>query len=74
MIVVKVDIGKGSNMKVYNVSPGKDCNYHVEVNIDIAIEAAKEWLKEAEPGEIISITVDEMSEKEYNDLSDYVGP
>jgi hypothetical protein len=59
-------------MKVYKVTPCKDCNPCTEKDI----EAVKVWLEEADPtnNEVITIEPMEMSEEEYDNLPEHMGP
>lgn len=57
-------------MKVFNVTPGIGCNPCIEEDLkDILI-----WFQEAGVGDIITVEILEMSEKEYSELPEYMGP
>lgn len=57
-------------MKVFKITPDIDANPYIEKEIDnIAV-----WLEESEIGDKITIDVINMSEEDYNNLPDYMGP
>lgn len=57
-------------MKVFKVTPGEGlapcCEKEIK-NVSV-------WIEEAERGEVITVEVLEMSEKEYEELPEYIGP
>ncbi len=61
-------------MKVYRITPDKDCNSHIEDNMVSAIFSVEEWLKDSDKGTIVSIEILEMSQEEYDSLPEYEGP
>ena len=61
-------------MKVYRVTPDKQCASHTENNLSSAISAAQTWLSEGEVGTELTIEVLEMSQEDYDNLPEYEGP
>ena len=61
-------------MKVYQITPDKDCNPHTENNLKSAVASVEEWLKDSDKGTVVSIEIFEMTEKEYSQLPEYEGP
>jgi len=61
-------------MKVYRVTPDKQCAAHTEDNLNSAISAAQQWLSEADTGTELTIEIFEMSREEYDNLPEYEGP
>ena len=58
-------------MRVYKMGP-KDGNKHIEKDPSVVLEC---WLNEdAEVGDVIEVTVMEMSEEEWEKLPEYDGP
>lgn len=63
-------------MQVYKITPGfnketgKGLNPYCEKNFD----AVGDWLRDAEPGEVILVEVIEMSEEVCSALPEYMGP
>jgi len=57
-------------MRVYKVIPGISCNPCCENTIESVIS----WIEEAEVGSIIQVRILDMSQEEYNDLPEYMGP
>ncbi len=55
---------------MYKVIPGKGCNPCCEKEI----KSVCVWLEEAEVGDELKIEVIEMTENEYNELPEYMGP
>jgi hypothetical protein len=57
-------------MKVYTIEAFKGANKCTEKKFeDLAV-----WFEEAEPGEVYTIEVGEMTEDEYNKLPEFTGP
>ncbi len=61
-------------MRIYKVKPGKDCNPHCEDNIESALSAVEEWLKESDIGTVVSIAIIRMTDEEFDALPEYEGP
>lgn len=57
-------------MKVYKIGP-RGFNKAIEKDPALAVEG---WLSDADVGDVIEITVMEMSEEKYNKLPEYDGP
>ena len=57
-------------MKVYKVTPGIGLNPCCEKDL----KTIQIWVEEAEPGEILTVEILEMSEVEYNKFPEYMGP
>jgi hypothetical protein len=57
-------------MKIYKITPGEMLNPVCEKDSTSILS----WLEEAESGEKIVIDIIEMTEDEYNDLPEYMGP
>ena len=57
-------------MKVYEIEAFPGATKCVEKEIhDLAF-----WFEEASPGDVIKITVKEMTQEEYNALPEFTGP
>lgn len=61
-------------MKVYEVSPGHQLCPHTEKSLESVLAAVREWINEGDVGTVVSITVREMTEDEYDALPEWVGP
>lgn len=57
-------------MKVYKLTPGPSLNPCVERDLRDLLQ----WFDDAEPGEKMTVEVLEMTEGEYADLPEYMGP
>ena len=57
-------------MRVYKVTPCKDCDPCIEQSL----EAVMSWIEEASDDAKIVVIPTEMSEAELDDLPDYMGP
>ena len=57
-------------MRVYKIGP-QGFNQAIETDPETAVMG---WLTDAEVGDVIEITVMEMTEKEYKALPEYDGP
>jgi len=57
-------------MKVFRITPGVGCNPCCEKQANSIVT----WLEEAEVGETITVKILEMSENEYSELPEYMGP
>lgn len=65
-----VETKKEETMRVYKVTPVEGLNPCIEkYPEDVAV-----WLQEAEVGEKITVEIIEMSEKEFENLEEYLGP
>jgi hypothetical protein len=60
---------EGSKITVYKIKPG-DLNSCCEKDLNEVVS----WIQACEPGEKITIEIFEMSEAEFNNLPEYVGP
>ena len=61
-------------MKVYEITPCKNCSPYVDPTIKATIEGLKSWLDEAPVGDVITIRVLQMTSDEYRALPEYEGP
>ena len=62
-------------MVVYEICPDVgNCNTHTEKTIKATLSAVAEWLEGSEIGTVVSIKLIEMTEEEYNNLPEYMGP
>ena len=61
-------------MKVYEIRPDKGCNAHTEKSLTDALIAINQWLVDSEEGTEVTVTIKEMSEKDYDNLPEYDGP
>ena len=58
---------------VYTVGP-KDCNQCTELSIQDALNTAEGFMTDAEIGEIIEITIGQMTQEEIDNMTEYTGP
>lgn len=61
-------------MKVYTIQPDAQLNKYTEWCLDKAIDGIRADLEDANPGTVLTIEVEEMSEEDYNKLPEYTGP
>lgn len=64
------DCPKNKLIKIYTITPGKGLAPCTEDNPD----AIKEWLDQAEPGDVLQIVVGEIEQWKYDEMPEYMGP
>jgi len=57
-------------MRAFKITPGKGYSSCCEKEAKSVID----WLEISEVGDIITVEIIELSEKEYNQLPEYMGP
>jgi len=61
-------------MKVYRIWPDVGQNPHTEDSIEATVESIRTWLEEGAKGTVIMVRILEMSEEEFGNLPEYMGP
>ena len=61
-------------MKVYRITPDKQCNSHIENSLESAVGSIEQWLEDSDKGTIVTVEIMDMTEKDYSLLPEYEGP
>ena len=61
-------------MKVYKIKPCSFCNPYIEKDLKTAIQGIQAFLSESNHGTVLTVRVLEMSEKQFEELPEYMGP